>query len=63
MNDLNELITSHTMRSFNAGRKYEFDKLIEAIKLCHQTNNIGDYVYVSDLLEHLEEVSAKVSTK
>jgi len=63
MNDLNELITSHTMRSFNAGRKYEFDKLIEAIKLCHQTNNIGDYVYVSDLLEQLEEVSANVSTK
>ena len=51
------------MRAFNSGRKYEFDKLIEAIKLCHQTNNIGDYVYVSDLLEHLEEVSAKVPAK
>lgn len=63
MNDLNELIASHTMRAFNSGRKYEFDKLIEAIKLCHMTNKIGDYVYVSDLLEHLEEVSAKVSAK
>ena len=63
MNDLNDLIASHTMRAFNAGRKYEFDKLIEAIKLCHQTNEIGDYAYIDDLLEHLEEVSAKVSAK
>lgn len=63
MNDLNDLIASHTMRAFNAGRRYEFDKLTEAIKLCHQTDNVGDYVYVDDLFEHLEEVSAKVSAK
>lgn len=63
MSDINGLIHINAMLAFDQGRKAERALIFKAIDMCTTSNKIGDFVYIKDLIEHLEEVSAEVSTK
>ena len=63
MSDLNDLITSNSMRAFNVGRKYEYDRIMRAIDDCKTSDNIDELVYLKDLIWTLENMNEKAVSK
>ncbi len=56
---LMESISLAIKRAFDSGRKFEHQLIYEAINMCSTGNLHGDYVYLDDLKEHIDELNEK----
>ena len=55
MSDLNELIARSSVLSYQQGRTDERLNILRLAKEASVENHIGDYVYLSDLNDYIEE--------
>lgn len=55
MSDLNELIARSSVLSYQQGRTDERLNILRLAKEASVSNDIGDYVYLSDLNDYIEE--------
>lgn len=55
MSDLNELIARNSVISYQQGRKDERMTILQLAKEASVFNDIGDYVYLSDLKDYIDE--------
>jgi hypothetical protein len=56
---LMESISLAIKRAFDSGRKYENQLIWEAVDWCSTGNEHGDFVYLDDLKEHIDELNEK----
>lgn len=55
MSDLNELIARSSVLSYQQGRTDERLNILRLAKEASVENHIGEYVYLSDLNDYIEE--------
>jgi len=55
MSDLNELIARSSVVSYQQGRKDERLMILKLAKEASMSNNTGDYVYLDDLNDYIDE--------
>jgi hypothetical protein len=55
MSDLNELIARSSVVSYQQGRKDERFMILKLAKEASMSNNTGDYVYLDDLNDYIDE--------
>ena len=56
---LMENIAVAIKRAFDAGRNYENKLIWEAVDMCSTFNEHGDFVYLDDLKENIEQLNER----